>query len=331
MEENFDLLAQSRANYYTKGSPIQFVKVELLKGDQSGDIAVCLSFKNISSQPVTGLLVEFKCKDRTGTVVCQDRFEYQGLNAAGGQVFGSDDAVYISQAPVGSVEVDLIEAYMADGTAQDLTGFVRTRLPAPKKLPEDLAKKLSERTGKEGLQFVPQVLDQGWYCACGAFHPREESGVWCSECGSDRILLQNTLSSMLQAAQTAQQPVADQQPTRMVPPVRPEEPTRAVPTLRSQPDPSYDVPPLHPDEEDDADMTLADDRGHARYAASRLGFHEQDAYEDEGDYEEDYEDYDDYDGEMDPRDVIAEKIIRWAPPITAVLCAIVALIGFLLA
>lgn len=329
MEENFDLLAQSRANYYTKGSPIQFVKVELLKGDQSGDIAVCLSFKNISSQPVTGLLVEFKCKDRTGTVVCQDRFEYQGLNAANGQIFGSDDAVYISQAPVGSVEVDLLEAYLADGTALDLTGYVRTRLPAPKKLPEDLAQKLSERTGKEGLQFVPQVLDQGWYCACGAFHPREESGVWCSECGSDRILLQNTLSSMLQAAQTAQQPAADQQPTRMVPPVRPEEPTRAVPPLRNQPDPSYDVPPLHPDEEDDSDMTLTDDRGRGRYATSRLGFHEQDAYEDENGCEEEYEEYEDE--EMDPRDVIAEKIIRWAPPITAVLCAIVALIGFLLA
>ena len=180
---------------------------------------------------------------------------------------------------------------------------------------------------------MPQVLDQGWYCACGAFHPREESGVWCSECGSDRILLQNTLSSMLQAAQTAQQPAADQQPTRMVPPVRPEEPTRAVPPLRNQPDPSYDVPPLHPDEEDDSDMTLADDRGRSRYAASRLGFREQDAYEDEGGYEEDYQDdYEEYgDEEMDPRDVIAEKIIRWAPPITAVLCAIVALIGFLLA
>ena len=34
MEENFDLLAQSRANYYTTGSPIQFVKVELLKNNQ---------------------------------------------------------------------------------------------------------------------------------------------------------------------------------------------------------------------------------------------------------------------------------------------------------
>ena len=77
------------------------MKVELLKGDQSGDIAVCLSFKNISSQPVTGLLVEFKCKDRTGTVVCQDRFEYQGLNAAGGQVFGSDDAALHQPDPGG--------------------------------------------------------------------------------------------------------------------------------------------------------------------------------------------------------------------------------------
>ena len=43
MEENFDLLAQSRANYFTKGSPVQFVKVELLKGDVTGDIAVCLA------------------------------------------------------------------------------------------------------------------------------------------------------------------------------------------------------------------------------------------------------------------------------------------------
>ena len=59
MEENFDLLAQSRANYYTKGSPVQFVKVELLKGDVSGDVAVCLSFKNISGEPLTGLVVTF--------------------------------------------------------------------------------------------------------------------------------------------------------------------------------------------------------------------------------------------------------------------------------
>ena len=83
------------------------------------------------------------------------------------------------------------------------------------------------------------------------------------------------------------------------------------------------------DEEDDADMTLADDRGRGRYSAPRGYKAARDLYEEEDGYEEEYEEYDDE--EMDPRDVIAEKIIRWAPPITAVLCAIVALIGFLLA
>ncbi len=329
MEENFDLLAQSRANYYTKGSPIQFVKVELLKGDVSGDIAVCLSFKNITSQPIVGLLVDFKCKDRNGGVVCQDQFYYQGLDTSNGQVFGADDAVYISKTPVGSVEVDLLEAYLEDGSILDLSGYGRTRLPAPKKLPVELARKLEERTHKTGLAYVPQVLDQGWYCACGAFHPREEDGVWCSECGGDRILMQNTLSSMLQANRTAQ-PAADQQPTRMVPPVKPEEPTRAVPPVSQQPDPSYNVPPMHSQQEDDDDMIVAPERP---AASARSGYtanyteQQEYGYDDEG-YEEDEYDYED--GDMDPRDVVAERIIRWAPPITAILCAVTALIGFIL-
>ena len=37
MDQNFSLMAQSRANYYTAGSPVQFVRVELLKGDTTGD------------------------------------------------------------------------------------------------------------------------------------------------------------------------------------------------------------------------------------------------------------------------------------------------------
>ncbi len=36
MEENFNPVARTRANYYTPGSPVQFVCVELLKGDVSG-------------------------------------------------------------------------------------------------------------------------------------------------------------------------------------------------------------------------------------------------------------------------------------------------------
>ena len=38
MEENFNPVARTRANYYTPGSPVQFVCVELLKGDVSGEL-----------------------------------------------------------------------------------------------------------------------------------------------------------------------------------------------------------------------------------------------------------------------------------------------------
>lgn len=319
MEENFDLLAQSRANYFTKGSPVQFVKVELLKGDVTGDIAVCLSFKNISAARLTQLQITFKCKDRSGAVVCQDQFVYEDLNAAHGEVFGADDAVYISSSPIGSVEVELGTARFADGSSVDLTGYPRVRLAPPKKLPAELAEKLCERTHKEGLTVVPQVLDEGWYCACGAFHPREEDGVWCSECGSDRILLQNTLSSLLQGGSS--EPVTDDEPTRMVPPVRQEEPTRTVPPISKRP---VAAEPL--DEEDD-DVIVAPPRRAARPAEqaqpSRSRYKAREQYEEQ--YEEQYDQ-----GEEDPRDVIAGRIIRWAPPITAVLCAIIAAVGFLL-
>ena len=292
--------------------------MELLKGDVSGDIAVCLSFKNITANPLTQLQITFKCKDRSGAVVCQDQFVYEGLNASHGEVFGADDAVYISSSPIGSVEVELGTARFADGSAVDLTGYPRVRLTPPKKLPPELAEKLCERTRKEGLTVVSQVLDEGWYCACGAFHPREEDGVWCSECGSDRILLQNTLSSLLQSNTSA--PATDDEPTRMVPPVRQEEPTRAVPPLSGRPAPAAPV-------EEDDDVIVAPPRRAARPApqpaaqpyASRGQYQAQDQYEEE--YDE---------PEEDPRDVIAGRIIRWAHHITAVLCAIIAAVVFIL-
>lgn len=54
------------------------------------------------------------------------------------------------------------------------------------------------------LKYQPQVFENGWYCACGAFHPKEEDTVYCSECGCDRILLQNALNTLLQPEQPAQ-------------------------------------------------------------------------------------------------------------------------------
>ena len=93
MEQNFDLLAQSRANYYTKGSPVQFVRVELLKGDVTGEVAVCLTFKNISQEVLSDLVINFKCKNAAGEVVCEAPYHYESLNVNQGELFGQDDAV----------------------------------------------------------------------------------------------------------------------------------------------------------------------------------------------------------------------------------------------
>jgi predicted RNA-binding protein Jag len=112
MDQNFSLMAQSRANYYTAGSPVQFVRVELLKGDTTGEVAVCLTFKNVGTEPLTGLVVHFKCKDAAGQVLCEDDFYYEQLNAQPGAVFGSDDAVYVSDTPVSSVEVEQDRAFL---------------------------------------------------------------------------------------------------------------------------------------------------------------------------------------------------------------------------
>lgn len=84
MDQNFSLMAQSRANYYTAGSPVQFVRVELLKGDVTGEVAVCLTFKNVGTEPLTGFIIHFKCKDASGQILCEDDFYYEQLNVQPG-------------------------------------------------------------------------------------------------------------------------------------------------------------------------------------------------------------------------------------------------------
>ena len=312
-DENFNVIAQSRANYYTPGSPVQFVRVELLRGDQSGENAVCLSFRNIAPETVTGLKVRFKCKDGAGSVLCEDTFDYEDLKAQTGDVFGMDDAVFITPQDIGSVDVVLLQAQFGRKTAA-LENYKRVRLPAPKRLPKDLAARLQAQVGRPSMKYMPQILENGWYCACGAFHSNEEDTVYCSECGSDRILLQNAVSNLIQPAAPAEEPtrVAEgpvDEPTRVAqagqhafaqaqPAAQASSSTREVSGVRAQNAEPYPNP--------------------YKGAAAE---HFQQAYR--APAREDTEE-----PEEDPRDVAAENIIRWVPPITALLCALIALGGF---
>ena len=205
MEENFEPVARTRANYYTPGSPVQFVCVELLKGEISGEHAVCLTFKNISKVTLTALEIHFKCKGVDGIILCEDEFEYRDIAVKPGENFGMDDAVFVTQKAITSVDVSLKNVYNGKRVVH-LDAIKRVRLPAPRRLSPELQKALEARMNRQGLKYMPQVFENGWYCACGAFHPKEEDTVYCSECGSDRILLQNALNTLLQPEAPVRQP-----------------------------------------------------------------------------------------------------------------------------
>ncbi len=318
MEESFDLIAQTRANYYTPGSPVQFVRVELLRGNQSGDNAVCLTFKNISQTALTALDVTFKCKNAAGEILCEDNFEYRDLDVQPGELFGMDDAVFITQEPIASVDVVLKSVYNGQGMFR-LDNIKRVRLPAPRRLPEELQAALSKHMGRKGLRYAPQVLDSGWYCACGAFHPKEEDTVYCSECHCDRILLQNALNTLMQPQEKAEQP----EPATIVA----EEATRVASKAEPRPaGPEAEAGGTHsfePVQPHAAEKPAPVQEEETRFCPTPVRERRpapQPAYEpDEDEPEEDEDDF---------QDTVAENIIRWVPPITALICAAIALSGF---
>ena len=337
MEENFNPVARTRANYYTPGSPVQFVCVELLKGELSGENAVCLTFKNISKVTLTALEIHFKCKGVDGIILCEDAFEYREIEVKPGESFGMDDAVFVTQKAITSVDVSLCNVYNGKRVVH-LDGIKRVRLPAPKRLSAELEKALETRMNRPELKYQPQVFENGWYCACGAFHPKEEDTVYCSECGCDRILLQNALNTLLQPEQPAQTepeletPLAPQaeEPTRIMgaAPVQ-EEPTRIMGAPCREAEPQPEEPAAEQTRVMDAGMraqfpgrashAAADEGTRVMPAAARRAQPISQQPEPAYDGEEEYE---------DERDSVAEALIRWVPPITAILCAAIALCGF---
>ncbi len=325
MEENFNVVAQSRANYYTPGSPIQFVRIEVLKGDQSGENAICLTFKNIAQATITRLNITFKCKGADGSLLCEQNFSYEDLEVKSGELFGMDDAVFVSTQAIGSADVVLEKVYSGK-KVMTLSQIKRVRLPTLQKLEPEVSQELATRIGRDDLKFMPQLLEAGWYCACGAFHPKEENTVYCSECSSDRILLQNTINAILQPA-AVQAAVVDE-PTVVASAAQAGGMAAAV-AARPDETKQFDAPAAHAMpavQPEDATVQMPNtvvSENAQKFANSYQAEQVRSTprYDDES--------YDDYDEEEeDPRDVIAENLIRWVPAITALLCAGIAIAGF---
>ena len=338
MDQNFSLMAQSRANYYTAGSPVQFVRVELLKGDVTGEVAVCLTFKNVGTEPLTGLVIHFKCKDAAGQVLCEDDFYYEQLDAQPGDLFGSDDAVFVSDTPVSSVEIEQDRAFL-NGHGVDLRGYKRVRLQSPRVLPGSIAKTLQARTGNSQLVCVPQDTEHGWFCACGAFHPNEEAAQVCSECGGDRAYIKASLTAILEEARRAaeeQQREINAVSNNVAATAQPDPAAAQAAINEQESGTTAQFTPPAADEPTNAEMARV-----RRYAPNGRLFEDEPEEDEDVDgtrmYDTDEVDGDYYEGddESEPRgryaddeeesedDVMAERIIHWAPPITAIICALI--------
>lgn len=345
MDQNFSLMAQSRANYYTAGSPVQFVRVELLKGDVTGEVAVCLTFKNVGTEPLTGLVVHFKCKDASGQILCEDDFYYEDLNAQPGDLFGSDDAVFVSDTPVSSVETEQDRAFL-NGRGVNLRDYKRVRLPQPRVLPGSIAKILQNRTGNPQLNCVPQDTEYGWFCACGAFHPNEENAQVCSECGGDRAYIKASLTSILEEARrVAEQQQQELNEVASAAAPQPQQNAAAATAAAAQAAIASEEEVEEPTAQFDpsAEATNAEMARVRQYAPKgRLFDDDAEDDEEEGTRMFDAEDEDEYDEEPKVRrgryaddeeetedDAMAERIIRWAPPITAVVCALIVAVSLI--
>ena len=216
------------------------------------------------------------------------------------------------------------------------------RLPQPRVLPASIAKTLQARTGNPQLTCVPQDTEYGWFCACGAFHPNEEAAAVCSECGGDRAFVKASLTTILEearrAAEEQQREInavtgAAQQPAAQPNPAAATAAAAQAAIAQAETEPEEPTAQFNPEEATNAEMARV-----RRYAPNGSLF------EDEEDEDDSTRMFDSEDGEENaaPRrgryvddeeetedDVMAERIIRWAPPITAIVCALIVAVSLI--
>lgn len=220
----FTPIAQSRARYYCKGSPVQFVQVELLRMEETGSVVVTLTFKNVHTHALTAFTAHFRCKNTQGNIIMEDDFLYDGLSVQEGESFGADDAVFVSDEPLGSVEVNLVSVEYDGDKTHSLIQCPPVPLAAQQPLPAAIVARVNTALQFDSACYLPTNVADGWQCTCGAFNYNAGgSATRCSECGAEKNTLFAAIRAAAKAAAASAQPVQAQETFL---PVTPAEPVR---------------------------------------------------------------------------------------------------------
>ena len=130
---------------------------------------------------LTALEIHFKCKGVDGVILCEDSSS-TGIRSKPGELFGQDDAVFITAKAITSVDVTLCNVYNGKRVVH-LDGIKRVRLRHPAVWPPELQRRWKARMNRTGLKYQPQVFENGWYCL-RCLPPTEEDTGLLLECGA---------------------------------------------------------------------------------------------------------------------------------------------------
>ena len=176
-------------NQYSIGSPLLIVAGALLKDNFTGKILAQIKLKNISQKTIklVKLLVQplDSINKPLGKAV---EMQYLDLEAVRDSEFGQREPILLPDNTTRAIEVIVTEVYFADNSTwtmpTEATWFSLPKLNPREHFKSELEKQFRMTYGQD-YAYVPERIEDLWYCACGAIN--KENEAYCHFCSRDYL------------------------------------------------------------------------------------------------------------------------------------------------
>ncbi len=184
MAERYSRLWSLPEGLYAQGAPLVIAAGALLRDSQTGQTLAQLKLRSISPKTISSVRALIVGQDNIGTELCREEHLYADLRAGRDAIFGSKEAVHLSNAGVRRFAVQILTVSFSDGSRYLDGGREWTPLPAQTDLNQrlfdtELIRQYKLETGPKS-RFVPLETQDLWLCACGEINHAGES---CCRCG----------------------------------------------------------------------------------------------------------------------------------------------------
>lgn len=164
-------------------APVLITGGVLLRDNHSGQLLVQLKLQSISDTPISEAAIQIVGLDSFGKEICRAEIRYDSLHVVRDEVFGTKDALELSQDFVTGFRPERAEIVFENGETWSGEGEW-VPLPAQDSLnlrlfDTEIVRQYKLETTDQS-RFVPMEAGDLWLCACGAVNHR---GEICHRCG----------------------------------------------------------------------------------------------------------------------------------------------------